>query len=136
MLSPKATKYNKYHYGHMKGKAIKGNKIVYGHLALQSLEPSWISSRQIETIRRVIIRHTKRGVNLWIRIFPDKTVTSRASESRMGSGKGSVSHWVAVLKPGTIIIELKINFTPLKIAMEALKLANYKLPFKTKIITL
>nr|BBC77470.1 ribosomal protein L16 [Nitzschia sp. PL3-2] len=136
MLSPKTTKYNKYHYGRMKGKAKKGNKIVYGQLALQSLESSWISSRQIETIRRVIARHTKRGVNLWFRIFPDKTVTNRASESRMGSGKGSVTHWIAVLKPGTIIVEIKINFIPLEIAIEALKLVNYKLPFKTKIIEL
>nr|BBC77576.1 ribosomal protein L16 [Nitzschia sp. PL1-4] len=134
MLSPKSTKYKKYHYKRKKGKAVKGNKIVSGQLALQSLEFSWISSRQIETIRRVIVRHTKRGVNIWIRIFPDITITNRANESRMGSGKGSVSYWVAALKPGTILIEVKINLIPIEIVKKALELVRYKLPFKTKII--
>ena len=106
MLSPKRTKYRKYHRGRMRGKATRGNEITFGKYALQALEPAWITSRQIEASRRTITHYTKRGASLWIRIFPDKSVTARAAESRMGSGKGTVDYWVAVVKPGTIIFEI------------------------------
>jgi large subunit ribosomal protein L16 len=132
MLSPKRTKYRKYHRGRMKGKATRGNEISFGDYALQALEPTWITSRQIEAARRTITRYTKRGASLWIRIFPDKSVTARAAESRMGSGKGSVDYWVAVVKPGTILFE--IGSVPEEIARAALSLASYKLPIKTKFI--
>ena len=132
MLSPKRTKYRKFHRGRMRGKARRGNQISFGDYALQALEPSWITSRQIEAARRTITRYTKRGASLWIRIFPDKTVTARAAESRMGSGKGAVDYWVAVIKPGTILFE--IASVPQEIARSALNLAAYKLPIKTKFI--
>jgi large subunit ribosomal protein L16 len=132
MLSPKRTKYRKYHRGRMKGKATRGNEISFGDFALQALEPTWITSRQIEAARRTITRYTKRGASLWIRIFPDKSVTARAAESRMGSGKGTVDYWVAVVKPGTILFE--IGSVPEEIARAALSLASYKLPIKTKFI--
>ena len=132
MLSPKRTKYRKYHRGRMKGQATRGNEISFGDFALQALEPTWITSRQIEAARRTITRYTKRGASLWIRIFPDKSVTARAAESRMGSGKGSVDYWVAVVKPGTILFE--IGSVPEEIARAALSLASYKLPIKTKFI--
>jgi len=132
MLSPKRTKYRKYHRGHMRGVATRGNEISFGDFALQALEPSWITSRQIESARRTITRYTKRGASLWIRIFPDRTVTARAAESRMGSGKGAVDYWVAVVKPGTILFE--IGSVPEEIARAALNLAAYKLPIKTKFI--
>jgi len=132
MLSPKRTKYRKYHRGRMRGKSIKRNIICFGNFGLQALEPTWITSRQIEAARRTITRYTKRGAKLWIRMFPDKTVTARAAESRMGSGKGAVDYWVAVIKPGTILFE--INSVPEEIARSALNLAAYKLPLKTKFI--
>lgn len=132
MLSPKRTKYRKYHRGRMRGKATRGNQICFGNFGLQALESSWITSRQIEASRRTITRYTKRGASLWIRIFPDKTVTARAAESRMGSGKGAVDYWVAVVKPGTIIFE--ISSVPEEVAKAALNLAGYKLPVKTKFI--
>nr|YP_010595093.1 ribosomal protein L16 [Paralia sulcata]WAJ57828.1 ribosomal protein L16 [Paralia sulcata] len=132
MLSPKRTKYRKFHRNRMKGKATRGNEISFGDYGLQALEPSWITSRQIEAARRTITRYTKRGASLWIRIFPDKTVTARAAESRMGSGKGAVDYWVAVVKPGTILFE--IASVPEEIARAALNLAAYKLPIKTKFI--
>nr|QYB19209.1 ribosomal protein L16 [Climaconeis cf. scalaris]QYB19367.1 ribosomal protein L16 [Climaconeis cf. scalaris] len=132
MLSPKRTKYRKYHRGSMSGNKTRGNEICFGNFGLQALEPNWITSRQIEASRRTITRYTKRGAKLWIRIFPDKTVTARAAESRMGSGKGSVDYWVAVVKPGTIIFE--IGSIPENIARGALNLAAYKLPIKTKFI--
>jgi large subunit ribosomal protein L16 len=132
MLSPKRTKYRKYHRGRMRGTKTRGNEICFGSFGLQALEPTWITSRQIEASRRTITRYTKRGASLWIRIFPDKTVTARAAESRMGSGKGSVDYWVAVVKPGTIILE--ISAVPEEIARAALSLAAYKLPIKTKFI--
>jgi len=132
MLSPKRTKYRKFHRNRMKGKATRGNEVTFGKYGLQALEPSWITSRQIEAARRTITRYTKRGAALWIRIFPDKTVTARAAESRMGSGKGAVDYWVAVVKPGTILFE--IASVPEEIARAALKLAAYKLPIKTKFI--
>ena len=133
MLSPKRTKYRKYHRGRLKGNAVRGNELTFGKYGLQTLEPTWITSRQIEASRRTITRYTKRGASLWIRIFPDKTVTARAAESRMGSGKGSVDYWVALVKPGTILFE--ISSVPENIAREALNLAAYKLPIKTKVIT-
>jgi large subunit ribosomal protein L16 len=117
----------------MRGKATRGNEITFGDYGLQALEPTWITSRQIEAARRTITRYTKRGAALWIRIFPDKTVTARAAESRMGAGKGAVDYWVAVVKPGTILFE--IASVPEEIARTALSLASYKLPIKTKFIT-
>ena len=133
MLSPKRTKFRKFHRGRMRGKAVRGNQISFGEYGLQALEPTWITSRQIEAARRTITRYTKRGASLWIRIFPDKTVTARAAESRMGSGKGAVDYWVAVIKPGTILFE--ISSVPQDVARNAMLLAAHKLPVKTKFIT-
>jgi len=133
ILSPKRTKYKKYHRGRMRGKSTRGNEISFGDYALQALEPTWITSRQIEAARRTITRYTKRDASLWIRIFPDKPVTARAAESRMGSGKGAVDYWVAVVKPGTILFE--VSSVSEEIARNALNLARYKLPIKTKFIT-
>lgn len=132
MMSPKRTKYRKFHRGRMRGKATRGNTIAFGDYGLQALEPSWITSRQIEATRRTITRYTKRGGKLWIKIFPDKSVTARAAESRMGAGKGTVDYWVATVKPGTVIFELA--GVPLDVAQIAMKLAAYKLPIKTKFI--
>ena len=129
MLSPKRTKYRKHHRGRMRGKAYRNNTISFGDYALQSQECGWITSRQIEATRRTITRSIKRGGQLWITIFPDKPVTARAAESRMGSGKGSVDYWVAVIKPGTIMFELA--GVPLDVATQAMRLAAYKLPVKT-----
>ena len=120
------------HRGRMRGTAAKGNEICFGKYALQALEPTWITSRQIEAARRTISRYTKRGAALWIRIFPDKSVTARAAESRMGSGKGAVDYWVAVVRPGTILFE--IGSVPEEVAKAAFNLAAYKLPIKTKFI--
>jgi len=133
MLTPKRTKYRKFHRGRMKGKATRGNTIAFGDYGLQALEPSWITSRQIEATRRTITRYTKRGGKLWIKIFPDKSVTARAAESRMGAGKGAVDFWVATVKPGTVLFE--IAGVTEEDARAALKLAAYKLPIKTKFIT-
>nr|YP_009105946.1 ribosomal protein L16 [Gloeotilopsis sterilis]AIT94784.1 ribosomal protein L16 [Gloeotilopsis sterilis] len=132
MLSPKRTKYRKQHRGRMRGKASRGNKIAFGDFALQALEPSWITSRQIEAGRRVITRYARRGGKLWIRIFPDKPITMRPAETRMGSGKGVPEYWVAVVKPGKILYELK--GVPETIARAALKIAAYKMPIKTQFI--
>jgi len=131
-MIPKRTKYRKFHRGRMRGIATRGNTIAFGDYGLQALEPVWITSRQIEATRRTITRYTKRGAKLWIKIFPDKSVTARAAESRMGSGKGSVDYWVAVVKPGTVLFEL--SGVSDDVAKAALKLASYKLPIKTKII--
>lgn len=133
MLSPKKTKFRKQHRGRLKGKASRGNTINFGDYAIQALEPTWLTSRQIEATRRTITRYTKRGGKLWITIFPDKPITARAAESRMGSGKGAVEYWVAVVKPGHILFEL--SGVPLKLAKEALQIASYKLPIKTKFLT-
>ena len=116
----------------MKGKATRGNKFSFGQYALQALEPSWISSRQIEAGRRAITRYAKRGGKLWIRIFPDKAITMRAAETRMGSGKGAPEFWVAVVKPGKIIYEL--TGVSENIAREAMRIASYKMPIKTQFI--
>lgn len=132
MLSPKRTKFRKQHRGRMKGRAYRNNTLSFGDYALQAQEPSWITSRQIEATRRTITRSLRRGGKLWITVFPDKPVTARAAESRMGSGKGAVDYWVAVVKPGTILFELA-DVNP-DLAKNALRLASYKLPIKTKIL--
>lgn len=132
MLSPKRTKYRKPHRGRLRGTATRGNTIVFGEYGLQALEPTWLTSRQIEATRRSITRFVKRSGKLWIRVFPDKSITARAAESRMGSGKGTPDYWVAVIKPGHILFE--INGVPQLTAYQALKNASYKLPIKTKFI--
>ena len=132
MLSPKRTKFRKQHRGRMRGKAYRNNKISFGEYALQSQECGWITSRQIEATRRTITRSIKRGGKLWITVFPDKPVTARAAESRMGSGKGAVDYWVAVVKPGTVIFE--IAAVPEEVARAALSLAAYKLPIKQNLL--
>lgn len=133
MLSPKKTKFRKQHRGRIKGKASKGNYIAFGEYGIKTLEPAWITSRQIEATRRTITRYVKRGGKLWIRIFPDKPVTARPPETRMGSGKGAPEYWVAVIKPGHILFE--ISGVQQQTAKEAMKLASYKLPVKTKFIS-
>ena len=132
VMSPKKTKYKKFHRGRMTGVATRGNKVTSGEYGLQALQSSWITSRQIEATRRTISRYTKRKGKLWIKIFPDKSSTSRAKDSRMGAGKGSVEYWVATVKPGTVMFEL--SGLSNKEAQDALNLAAYKLPIKTKII--
>ena len=133
MLSPKRTKYRKQHRGRLKGKACRNNKLDQGDYGIQALEPIWLTSRQIEAARRTISRYTKRTGKLWIKVFPDKSVTARAEESRMGSGKGAVEYWVVVVKPGTILFE--VAGVTKEIAMEAFRIACYKLPIKTRILT-
>ncbi len=133
MLMPKRTKYRKQHRGRMKGQATRGNTLSFGEFGLQALEPCWMTSRQIEAARRTITRRVKRGGKLWIRIFPDKPVTARAAETRMGKGKGSVEYWVAVIKPGRLIFEL--SGVPEEDAREAMRLASHKLPIKTRFIS-
>ena len=132
MLMPKRVKYRKQFRGRMRGKATRGNKIDFGNIGLQSLEPAWITSRQIEACRRTIVRHMKRRGKVYIRIFPDKPVTAKPAETRMGKGKGSVEQWVAVVKPGRIMFE--VAGIDNETAAEALKLAAYKLPVRTKIV--
>lgn len=132
MLSPKRTKYRKHHRGKLKGKANRGNTIAFGDFALQALEPCWITSRQIESGRRVLTRYVRRGGKLWIRIFPDKPVTMRPAGTRMGSGKGAPEYWVAVVQPGKILYELK--GVSESIARQALRIAAYKMPVKTKFL--
>jgi len=132
MLMPKRFKYRKQHRGRMKGKAFRGSKIQFGDYALKAMEPAWITSRQIEAARRAIVRHMKRSGQLWIRIFPDKPVTVRAAETRMGSGKGNVDHYVAVVKPGRIIFE--VSGVGSVTARRALQLAAQKLPIKTSLM--
>ncbi len=133
MLSPRRTKYRKQQRGRMKGLAYRGSTINFGEFALQATEPCWITSRQIESARRAMTRYIKRGGKIWIRIFPDKPVTMRAAETRMGSGKGSPEYWVAVVKPGRILFE--IGGVSEAIAAEAMRLAAQKLPIKVKFIT-
>jgi large subunit ribosomal protein L16 len=132
MLSPKRTKYRKMQRGRLKGKACRNNKLDHGTFGIQALEPVWLTSRQIEAVRRTISRYTKRTGKLWIKVFPDKSVTARAEESRMGSGKGGVEYWVVVIKPGNILFEID-GVSP-EIALEALTIASYKLPIKTRIL--
>ncbi|MEM7758182.1 MAG: 50S ribosomal protein L16 [Cyanobacteria bacterium P01_G01_bin.67] len=133
MLSPRRTKYRKQHRGRMRGMAYRGSTLNFGDYALQATEPSWITSRQIEAARRAMTRYVKRGGKIWIRIFPDKPVTMRPAETRMGSGKGSPEFWVAVVKPGRIMFEMA--GVPESTAKEAMRLAAQKLPIKTKFIT-
>lgn len=132
MLSPKRTKFRKQQRGRMRGQATRGSTISFGEFALQALEPSWITSRQIEASRRAMTRYIRRGGKIWIRVFPDKPVTMRAAETRMGSGKGAPEYWVAVVKPGRIMFE--IAGVSEEIAREAMRLAAFKLPIKTKFI--
>jgi large subunit ribosomal protein L16 len=133
MLMPKRVKYRKQMRGRMKGKAYRGSDVHFGDLGLQSLEPGWVSARQIEAARRAMVRHMRRRGKVWIRIFPDKPITKRAAESRMGKGKGNVEYWAAVVKPGRIMFEIG-GGVPEEIAREALHLASYKLSVKTKIV--
>ena len=132
MLMPKRVKYRKTHRGRMKGKASRGTEVVFGEYGLRALECCWMTSRQIEAARRALVRHMKRSGKYWIRIFPDKPVTKRAAESRMGSGKGAVDHWVAVVKPGRVLFE--ISGVSESIAREAMRLAAHKLPIKTTFV--
>ena len=132
MLLPKRVKYRRVHRGRMKGKAMRGNTIAYGEFGLQAIEPAWITSNQIEAARIAMTRYTKRGGQVWIKIFPDKPVTKKPAETRMGSGKGSPEFWVAVVKPGRIMFE--IAGVSEEVAREALRLASHKLPIKTKIV--
>ncbi len=132
MLSPKRTKFRKQHRGRMRGLATRGCNINFGEFALQAQEPSWITSRQIEASRRAMNRYIRRGGKIWIRVFPDKPVTMRPAETRMGSGKGNPEYWVAVVKPGRIMFE--IAGVAEETAREAMRLASHKLPIKTKFI--
>ncbi|WP_448570124.1 50S ribosomal protein L16 [Trichothermofontia sp.] len=132
MLSPRRTKFRKQQRGRMTGQASRGNEVNFGDFALQALEPAWITSRQIEASRRAITRYVRRGGKIWIRVFPDKPVTLRPAETRMGSGKGNPEYWVAVVKPGRILFE--IAGVSEAVAREAMRLASYKLPIKTKFI--
>ena len=132
MLLPKRTKFRKVHRGRLKG-VSKANTVVFGEYGIQALEPIWLTSRQIEATRRSITRYVRKTGKIWIRIFPDKPITERAAESRMGSGKGAVDYWVAVIKPGAILFE--INGLQKEQAYKVLKLASYKLPIKTKIVS-
>lgn len=133
MLMPKRVKFRKQMRGRMKGKAYRGSEVHFGDYGLQALEPSWITARQIEASRRAMVRAMKRRGKVWIRIFPDKPITKRAAESRMGKGKGDVEYWAAVVKPGRIMFEIGGDVEE-KIAVEALRLASFKLPIKTKVV--
>jgi len=132
MLSPRRTKFRKHHRGRMRGKATRGNTISFGDYALQAQECSWITARQIEAARRAMTRYIRRGGKIWIRIFPDKPVTMRPAETRMGSGKGNPEFWVAVVKPGRVMFEM--DGVTEDIAKEAMRLASSKLPIKTKFL--
>lgn len=133
MLLPKRVKYRRVHRGRMTGKALRGNKVSYGDYGLQALEPSWITSNQIEAARIAMTRYIKRGGQVWIKIFPDKPVTQRPAGTRMGSGKGAPEYWVAVVKPGRVMFE--IAGVPEETAREAMRLAMHKLPIKCKFVT-
>jgi large subunit ribosomal protein L16 len=132
MLMPKRMKFPKLHRGRMRGKASRGAEVHFGEFGLQSLEPGWVSARQIEAARRAIVRAAKRHGKVWIRIFPDKPITQRAAETRMGKGKGNVEYWAAVVKPGRILFE--VGGMPKDVAMEALRLAQHKLSVRTKVV--
>ena len=133
MLMPKRVKRRRVFRGRMKGKAMRGNFLAYGDFGLVATEPSWITSQQIEAARIALTRYTKRGGQVWIKIFPDKPVTAKPAETRMGSGKGAPEYWVAVIKPGRVLFE--IGGVSEDVAREALRLASHKLPVKTKIIS-
>ena len=132
MLQPKRVKYRNHHRGRRKGIAVAGSSINFGDYGLKATEAAWITSRQIEAARRAMTRYARRGGRVWIRVFPDKSVTARAAETRMGSGKGPVDHWVAVVRPGRILFEMA--GVPEEVAREALRLASSKLPIATKIV--
>lgn len=132
MLQPKRVKYRKSHKGHRRGNAQAGNTVVFGDFGLQALESAWVTSRQIEAARRAITHHIRRGGNIWIRIFPGKPVTKKPAETRMGGGKGSPDHWVAVVKPGRILFEMAGVSEAL--AREAMRLASHKLPISTRFL--
>lgn len=132
MLQPKRVKFRKVQRGRMKGSAHSGNTVVFGDYGLQALEPAWITARQIEAARRAITHHVKRGGSIWVRVFPDKSVTKKPAETRMGSGKGAPDHWVAVVKPGKVLFEMAgVDET---VAKEAMRLASHKLPIDAKFI--
>jgi len=132
MLSPKRVKHRKMHKGRMRGNAHRGNRVSFGEYGLQALEPSWISNRQIEAARIAMTRHIKRGGKVWIRIFPDKPITRKPAETRMGKGKGNPESWVAVVKPGRVMFEME--GVPREIAERAMRLASAKLPVKTRFV--
>ena len=132
MLMPKRVKRRRVFRGRMKGKAMRGNFLAYGDYGLVATEPAWVTSQQIEAARIALTRYTKRGGQVWIKIFPDKPVTEKPAETRMGSGKGSPEYWVAVVKPGRVLFE--IAGVPEEVAREALRLASHKLPLKTKFL--
>ena len=132
LLAPSRTKYRRQHRGRMRGEAHRGNTLAFGEYGLQALEPCWMEARQIEAARIALTRFMKRGGKVWIRVFPDKPVTAKPAETRMGSGKGAVDHWVAVIKPGRIIFE--VGGVSEEIAKEAIRLASHKLPIKTRFI--
>ena len=133
MLMPKRVKYRRVHRGRMTGKALRGNTISYGDYAIQALEPCWMTANQIESARRAMTRYIKIGGKIWIKVFPDKPVTKKPAEVRMGSGKGAPEYWVAVVKPGRVLFEM--SGVPVDVAREAMRLAAHKLPVKTKFIT-
>jgi large subunit ribosomal protein L16 len=132
MLMPKRVKYRKQMRGRMKGQASRGTEVVFGDYGLQALEPAWITARQIEAARRAIVRYVRRRGKYWVRVFPDKPVTAKPAETRMGKGKGAVDHWVAVVKPGRVILEL--GGVSEDLAREALRLAGHKLPIKCQFV--
>ena len=132
MLLPKRVKYRRVHRGRLTGKAMRGNTVTYGDFCLQSLEAAWVTSNQIEAARIAMTRYIKRGGQVWIKIFPDKPITEKPAETRMGSGKGSPEYWVAVVKPGRIMFE--IGGVSEELAREAMRLASYKLPVKCKFV--
>jgi large subunit ribosomal protein L16 len=132
MLMPKRVKYRKQMRGRMKGKASRGTEVAFGEYGLQALEPAWITARQLEAARRAIVRHVRRRGKYWIRVFPDKPVTAKPAETRMGKGKGAVDHWVAVVKPGRIVVEL--GGVSEEMAREAMRLASHKLPIKCQFV--
>ena len=132
MLMPKRVKHRRVHRGRMKGKAYSGNTVTYGEYGLQATEPTWMTANQIEAARRAMTRYIKRGGNVWIKVFPDKPVTKKPAEVRMGSGKGAPEYWVAVVKPGRVLFEM--GGVSEEIAREALRLAAMKLPIKTKFV--
>ena len=132
MLQPKRVKYRKIHKGRRRGNAQAGNSVVFGNFGLQALGCAWLTARQIEAARRAMTHHIRRGGKIWIRIFPDKPVTAKPAETRMGSGKGPLDHWVAVVKPGRILFEM--GGVGEEVAKEAMRLASYKLPIGTKFV--
>jgi len=132
MLAPKRVKRRKTHKGKMRGKAYRGSRVSFGEYGLQALDASWITNRQIESARVAITRHVKRGGKVWIRIFPDKPITKKPAETRMGKGKGNPEEWVAVVKPGRIMFELE--GVPVDVARRAMQLASFKLPVRTRFV--